>query len=234
MKRVGFYGHSNCAYRSPDSFIDILSNQFNAEIVNIGTRQGSEERVLFELKKTKNLDLAVIFHCPHNLLFIPGSDRDFALGKQITKKAEYMWRKQQSESLNASWNFHKEHHTKFIEKFETPDKFIQVMSDYRIYLEHPDLVMNRFYGALIQIDQYLSSKNINAIHIVIPEVAMPTWFKFQSGVVENTVADLLEEHASSDQWFVNCITQQGNILVAERLKEVITTNNFLELRALEE
>jgi hypothetical protein len=207
---------------------------FNVDIVNIGTRQGSEERVLFELKKTKNLDLAVIFHCPHNLLFIPGSDRDFALGKQINKKAEYMWQKQQTESLTDSWGFHQEHHKKFIEKFETAEKFVQVMSDYRIYLEHPDLVMNRFYGALIQIDQYLSSKNINAIHIVIPEVAVPTWFRFQSGILDDTVPALLEEHISKDKWFVNCITKEGNRAVAERLKEVILKNNFLELRALEE
>lgn len=74
--RIGFYGHSTCAYRGDTSFLDIVADHFNAEIVNIGRRMGSEERALLELKKTKP-DIAIVFHSQSRLIFAPNREFDF-------------------------------------------------------------------------------------------------------------------------------------------------------------
>ena len=72
--KLGFYGHSNCAYRSPTSFIDIVAEQLNAVIVNVGVRMGSEERALLALKQTRP-DIAVVFHSQSKL--IPTLNRNY-------------------------------------------------------------------------------------------------------------------------------------------------------------
>ena len=88
--KIGFYGHSDCAYLSNDSFLNIVANALDATIVNIGVRQGSEERILYELKKTRSLDVAIIFHSSPSYLFLPGCDRDFDL-KSIESHASHIW-----------------------------------------------------------------------------------------------------------------------------------------------
>ena len=51
---IGFYGHSVCSSIShPQSWVNTLTKKLKANIVNKGTLQGSVERILFELKKTK-------------------------------------------------------------------------------------------------------------------------------------------------------------------------------------
>ena len=72
--RLGFYGHSTCAYRGPTSFIDIVAKEFNATIVNTGVRMGSEERALLALKQTQP-NIAVVFHSQSRL--IPTLNRDY-------------------------------------------------------------------------------------------------------------------------------------------------------------
>jgi hypothetical protein len=258
MKNVGFYGHSSCAYRAEDSFLDILSNRLNFKIKNIGVRQGSEERVLFELKKTKGLDLAIIFHCPHDQIFLPGCDRDFAVGNNFEKKVRFIWRQNKiSENKTPNWadydsekqeilnkmmdkwserpleeltksqEFHLAHHKLFMTKFETPEIFIEAIKTYRKYFEEPDLIMNRFYGALIQIDQYLAFKNIKAVHIVGNNITLPPWFKFQSGIVEDAIPNMLDTYAVEDNFFVNNINKEGNLLVADQLEKTIKEHNLL-------
>lgn len=74
--RLGFYGHSTCAYRGKDSFIDIVANEINAKIVSTGVRMGSEERALLSLKKTKP-DIAIVFHSQSRLIYAPNRDYDF-------------------------------------------------------------------------------------------------------------------------------------------------------------
>jgi hypothetical protein len=91
MMNLGFYGHSNCAYRSDDSLIDIVANTLHANVANIGVRQGSEERILFELKKTKNLDLAIIFHSQPHFIFIPNADRDMSIRQISNNKSQYLF-----------------------------------------------------------------------------------------------------------------------------------------------
>jgi len=226
---IGFYGHSSCSYRSEDSLIDIVAAKTKSNIVNIGVRQGSEERVLWELKKTKNLDLAIIFHCPSNFFFLPDCDRDFKLDSKFTNKAEYIWNIMDLKEMTDKNAFHQEHHRRFVAKFKSITKFVSAMNVFRTYFYDPDLVMNRYYGSLIQIDQYLLAKKINAIHVVSNRLPIPTWFKFQSGIVNEEIASLTEEYKSStSDWFVNGVTADGNKIIADKLCQLIIDNKFLK------
>ena len=213
---IGFYGHSTCAYRSDDSFIDIIEKNTQSTIINIGAKQGSEERILYQLKKTKNLDLAIIFHCPHNFIFLPKCDRDFVATTNFVNKAKYMW---SAADLASEKN---EQGDKFFEQFGSEEEFIQVMNTYRERFYDPDLVMNRYYGALIQIDQYVSDRDIKTIHVVSKKLPIPRWFKFNSGTVDYSVAELTEKHAVPySEFFVNTITKEGNQQVANRIIELM-------------
>lgn len=222
--KIGFYGHSNCAYRSDDSLVDLLARHFNSEITNTGVRQGSEERILFELKKTKELDLAIIFHSEPQYLFLPDCDRDYGLNNLRELRVEYIFE---------HWNnqFSQEHHSKMLSKFKDAGTFYDVISKYKEYLYHPDLQLNRFYGSLIQIDQYLTAKNIPAIHIV--NNSIPQWFKFTSGIIDQTINLIIKQHSlKPGEWFVNCISKDGNMLVAKRLKELVEELNPPSLGAV--
>lgn len=226
---IGFYGHSICAYRSDDSFIDKVEKSLAATIVNIGARQGSEERILYELKKTKKLDLAIIFHCPHNFIFIPGSDRDFAASTNFANKAGYIWEGNELNNSSENWEFHKEHHEKFIQKFETMENFIEAMTVFRKIFYDPDLTMNRYYGAITQIDQYVSEKKIKTIHVTSKRLPIPRWFNFSSGIVDYSINEIANKYViPQGTWFVNGITKQGNEEVAQRLLEIIAENKLTE------
>ena len=214
MKTVGFYGHSSCAYRGEHSHIDILANNFGLDVINIGVRQGSEERILYELKKTKNLDLAIIFHSEPQYLFLPDCDRDIGLNHLGEHRAEYLFQ---------NWNskFYLEHHGRFLEKFKNPNTFMTAISAYKEYFYTPDLQMNRFLGSLSQIDQYCTVKSIPVIHVVI-EKSIPEWFKFSSGIVDNEVMKIANSFSISRQeWFVNAINKEGNMLIAKRLTGLV-------------
>jgi hypothetical protein len=213
IKHIGFYGHSNCAYRSPDSFIDMIANHYSADIVNVGVRQGSEDRILFELKKTKNLDLAIIFHSEPQYIFLPGCDRDIGLNQVDEQRAKYLFKDWDSD-------FNKKHHKRFLEKFESPENFLKAMDSFKRYLYHPDIQLNRFYGNLIQIEQFLVAKNIPCIH-VLDGRNIPSWFKF-SGITDYLIINIANHNPiPSGTWFVNGITREGNILIFKRLVELV-------------
>lgn len=219
--KIGYYGHSNCAYRSEESFLDIFAEKIKAEIVNTGVRQGSEERILYELKKTKKVDLAIIFHSYPNYLFLPGSDRDFDLKSIINRHAEHIWDSFEIAKISSGWEFHLEHHKKFTDKFQTLENFVDVLNSYKEYLYDPDLHLNRYYGALIQIDQYLKSKNILSVHIVEKDY-LPNWFRFMSGVVDSSILEIISNTrlTENDKWCANGITADGNRLVADQLYKI--------------
>ncbi len=212
MKTVGFYGNSDCAYRGPNSYIDLFASQHNLEIVNTGVKQGSEERILYELKKTAP-DLAIIFHSEPQYLFLPGCDRDIGLNHLREHRAEYLFE---------NWNsdFYATHTKKFVEKFERPENFMAAIEAYKKYFYVPDLQMNRYYGALIQIEQYCLAKQIAVVHV--HNRAIPTWFKFTSGIVNTDILDIFKHYkVPSNVFNVNGITDEGNIKVCERLTELV-------------
>ena len=214
--KIGFYGHSNCACESAGSFINDIAASLNAEIVNIGVRQGSEERILFELKKTKEIDLAVIFHSYPHFLFLPGCDRDYAINNLEQLRMEYLFQ---------MWNNEVNQHKKFKDKFKDTETFKSVILKYKGYLYDSDLHLNRYYGALIQIDQYLITKQIKTIHI--PNKATPHWFKFSSGLIAPEINNIIARYATvNGKWFANGLTREGNILLADRLLKLVETMRF--------
>jgi len=208
---IGFYGHSNCAYRSDDSFLDIIANHYNANIINTGVKQGSEERILFELKKSKNLDIAVIFHCLPKFLFLPNSDRDINVHDIEQKRADKLFA---DDHLDQEFN--QENSPKFKKLFNNNETFFNAVNTYKDYFYHPDLMMNRYYGALIQIDQYLQNKNITVIHVLNNSYPLPTWFKFTNGIINYSIMDIVNFYPANP-FFVNCISKEGNRLVANEL-----------------
>ena len=215
MKTVGFYGHSNCAYRGGNSHVDLFAKHFGLDVVNLGVKQGSEERILYELKKTKELDLAVIFHCEPQYLFLPGCDRDIGLNHLKEHRANYLFE---------NWdNDHSlEHNKRFIEKFKTPENFIMAIQAYKDYFYSIDLQINRFSGALVQIDGYLTAKNIPSIHVI--GKSFPNWFKFTSGAVDKDIQLIIKNNSVTHGTFnVNCISDTGNQLIFERLTELVET-----------
>jgi hypothetical protein len=215
---IGFYGHSSCAFLGEDSFLTMLSTRFTAQIVNAGARQGSEERILFCLKKSKNLDFAVIFHSEPGYVFLPNSDRDIDLTNITDDRIEYLMTQQEWDFNWTDTNF-----PKFKKEFETVDNFKTVARLFRKHFYNPDMMVNRFYGALMQIDKYLKDKNIPCIHILNKSNAIPNWFKFESGPVNYDIMELVKMHKTppGSQFSPNVMTREGNNLVAENLAGAI-------------
>ena len=216
---IGFYGHSAACWAEFPiyghiSFIDIVVKHFGAKLVNKGTPQGSEERVLFELKKTKQIDLAVILHSHSNFMFLPSCQRDITL-KELNDKAAYMWREIKENSTELAKA--KERYFSYggiKETFADIETFLQTIALYKEYLHHPDLAMNRYTGALVQIDQYITSKNIPCIHVPIPN-KIPSWFNFTSGLVDYELYDFIESRR--EEGFPNNISVKGQTEVANIL-----------------
>jgi hypothetical protein len=215
---IGFYGHSNCAYTSPDSFLNLVADQLGATIVNKGVRQGSQERILFDLKKTKNLDVAVIFHSEPGYTFLPNCDRDVDMTNISRRRMEHLM-------MQEEWDgqFMETYSPIFKKHFKELANFINTVTVYKEYLYHPDAVQNRFYGSLLQIDKYLIDKQIPCVHVLNYKNAIPEWFKFNSGVVDYVIMDLCKTHKiyKESGFFVNLITKQGNQIVAEKLNTLI-------------
>lgn len=118
-------------------------------------------------------------------------------------------------------NFTKQHHEKFIKKFETAENFYKIITSYKEYLYHPDLQANRFYGSAIQIDQYITSKNIKCIHILDANT-FPNWFKFTSGIIDHTSTKIVENNQlPHGTFFPNNITKDGNIKLYNHLVKLI-------------
>lgn len=213
---IGFYGHSNCAYRSPESFLDLVALNYNAKIINTGVKQGSEERILFELKKSKDLNLAIIFHCLPKFLFLPGCDRDINVHDIERKRAEQLF-----SNDHLDHEFTQKNNPKFKAVFGNNETFFNAINTFKDYFYHPDLIMNRYYGSLIQIDQYLNNKNISVIHIIDRAHPLPPWFNFTNGIVDFTIMDIVKLHKSTNPFFVNCTSKEGNKLIADQLINII-------------
>lgn len=207
---IGFYGHSNCAYRGKGSYIDIVANHFKAKVANIGVKQGSEERILHELKRTSKLDVAVIVHSYSSCLYLPGCDRDVALSAMTANRAEYVFKA-----------FDRTETPKFVDRFKDGGSFYDYVLIYKRFFYDPDTQYDRFTGSALQIDQYLKSKNIATVHIT-ERNRFPGWLKFQHGVVdENNITEDFKIHAVRQPFFANCITEEGNYIVSQKLISLI-------------
>jgi hypothetical protein len=217
--KIGFYGHSTACWANfpiydQKSFIDIIIEHYHATLVNQGVPQGSQERILFDLKKTKQIDLAVIFHSPPNFVFLPSCQRDLTL-HELNSKAFYLWREISDDSTELAKA--KEQYFAYggiKETFQDIKTFMDTISLYKKFLYHPDLNMNRYLGALVQTDQYITAKQIPCIHLPIKE-HIPHWFKFTSGMVSYDLPELEKKYREIR--FPNNISVEGQHVIADRL-----------------
>jgi len=178
--RLGFYGHSICTenHASLGSYQHMLVNRFpTLEIVNVGSGNCSEERIFYELKKTKDLDIAVIFHSRPSI-FIPNSNRDIhTTHRELKDTVDYQWN-----HLIISNQLRK--------VFPDSQTMFNTLDLYLSYLSNPDLEKNRFESALLAIDNYcLSGKVKHVIHVPSRRY-IPPWFSFSSGVVDQELTTL--------------------------------------------
>ena len=96
--------------------------------------------------------------------------------------------------------------------------------NYYDFFTTPEVNKNRFYGALIQIDQYCTHKKIPVIHCPKSPTHIPSWFKFTSGIVDyelglsqNDNHPFRASYGKSD----NAVTKEGNEQIAKKLIEYI-------------
>lgn len=216
---IGFYGHSAASWAGQHtdgtkSFITTIVEHYNANLVNTGVPQGSEERILFELKKTKKLDLAVIFHSIPRYLFLPGTRRDIDIKHINDKRFKYVW-ENDIDQIHLLEQFE---HDGIQDVFGDEKTFVNTLTHHKKFLSHPDLIANRYSGALVQIDQYVSAMGIPAIHIV-DRLYMPNWFKFR-GKYAHGVAELVAISKETGT-YPNNISKSGQLKLHTTLCRII-------------
>lgn len=202
---IGFYGHSNIAYIGEHSYLNIVADYFNANIASKGVKQGSEERILFDLKKTKRLNFAIIAHTHPSCIFLPTCDRDISLTRVDSERIDYL----------------SSHDEGMVKTFRTKEQFTHVMELYKQYFYHPDLFVNRYLGAAQQIVQYLQSQSIPSIHIVGAN-QFPDWFSFGPGIVDvDNISKDFDTYQQKQPFFHNCMSLEGNQIVADKLIDIM-------------
>lgn len=281
---IGVYGHSITMYLADekDHFITLLKNHFDARIVHSGIVQCSEERILFNLKKTKQLDLAIIFHSAPHYLFIPAWNRDLcAIDKsffsnkiKIRDWAESIGVNDCEMEETINWlnivpnnsiselakHFDIEFHNysdvlgKWLDGDHTDlkqllienarqskndKKFFSELFDalvlYKKYMSHPDLSMNRFYGAMIQIDSYLKYKKIPCVHFLDRAKWYPVWHTFESGPLNTNLSKIGLENSKYMIGYDNSsngINAEGNKLIFEEIILMLDAASSIKENAL--
>lgn len=208
--RLGLYGHSICTNdpRTKGSYQNMLIKRFpTLEIVNIGSGNSSEERIFYELKKTKDLDIAVIFHYRPGAIFIPESNRDvYTTHRELKDTIDYQW----------------EHHTisnRLRTIFPDSQTLFNTLDFYLTYLSNPDLEQNRFESSLLAIDNYcLSGRVKHVIHVPYKNY-IPSWFSFRSGIVDQELLEL--SRLQGHRFNPNNLQDGVNERIANRLETLI-------------
>lgn len=213
--KIGFFGHSStCWINSPnkESFIDQIKEKYSADIVNIGVPQGSEERILFDLKKTKEIDIAIIFHSSPRYIFLPNCNRDVSIKTVPSRKAPYFWSENNAKPVTRE-QFENDFfsYSNIKDVFKNPEEYVDAMTFYKEYFYHPDLIENRFQSCLLLIDNFLLNKNITTFHTIHP-LCYPPWLKMKSGTVDHELTTI-----KTTPGLPNNFSIEDNKLVAEKL-----------------
>ena len=235
---IGIYGNSICEWnRVQDfSFIKKLEDFYSANIIHTGTTMCSEERILFDLKKTKNLDLAIIFHAKARWIYIPSWHRDIESLDRYTiiKKIHsfpgysegYTFDNNEGESsILATRRWYQDciGETKFKDSKLSPEELLEALLLNKKYMFSFELQCNRFCGALVQIDQYLNFKQIPVVHCLSEKEFHPEWFNFSSGVVNHNITEIrkIPEYKSGFDLSCNGVNAAGNDLIFNQLVPLI-------------
>jgi hypothetical protein len=213
---IHIFGHSICRSSRKTSsiptFSDIILEKFQLPETNLHQADGSsEERILYTLKKTKNVDLAIIFHGSPSHIFIPTLDRDLIINDEF-------WDNSYFKKIKYYQNITNDLSLEDVKEVDRED-FKPAFEYFLKYFHTRDLSVNRHNGALIQIDQYLKAKEIPAIHCVLPST-IPDWFKFTSGIVDNEIVMLqfsTNQYACNYDFVINRINPEGNRIIADKL-----------------
>lgn len=222
------FGHSiSMPHRLEDkfsSFADTLLSRYNCpKENNHSVPAGSEERILYLLKKTKKIDFAIVFHSSPHFFFVPSIDRDmYIVGNEeyfwtnkLWPKMKYLAKRLQDQTLTSL------DYTN-APRLDVVD-FQRAYNDYCKYFYTRDTNANRHYGALIQIDQYLKAKNIKTIHCVLKD-SLPEWYNLTSGVVDTEIATLQDTDSGyyvGPSASCNSISEEGNKFIADKLIAMI-------------
>ena len=211
MLKIGFYGHSICSSSRPGTYLDSVVTHFDATLVNKGTGMASEERILFELKKTQP-DIAVIFHSQPHYLFLPKYPRDCNIADHedaINKIIQYK-----------DFGSNGKGPTPWSEK-ELIERDLYSLPDtiklYRKHIYHNEVHNNRYYGAMMMIDSVCLNTVPVTIHIPILRL-LPNWFKFQSGQVLTELSKIVDRRARG---MPNGISIEDNTILENTLIKTI-------------
>lgn len=234
--KIGFFGHSIAQTDSdPNSndYIQQLIKKYDAELCGAGTAQCSEERILFQLKKTKDIDIAVIYHANPKFVFIPSLHRDVSISTKVEDKFDYELEKNQNLLDDGIY----ENAVIFLNSFisretitfnkELLDELTKAIWYNKRYMSHPDLVRNRYFGALMHIDSFVKNRNIKVIHAIDPEhsrESIPSWFNFSSGIIDNELQTFQHRKKGFQVSYgesCNGINEAGNKLMID-----ILSNHF--------
>ena len=219
--KIGFYGHSIASWvNSPndESFIDRIRKKYSAQIVNLGVPQGSEERIIFDLKKTKEVDAAVIFHSLIRYAFVPRCKRDFNIMAVPSKKAKVLWTEKGNVPTDEEFTKEFFSYANTLDVFENQENFCEAMKTYKEYFYHPDLIVNRFHANVLLIDNYLKNKGIKCYHAIKPDqLLFPSWLKIESGLVDTEILPMSINKPVVGEKFCNNLDLEGNNIVFDKL-----------------
>lgn len=211
---IGYFGNCWCASNDEHSHTTLLGKLLNANVVNSSVIEGSEGRILFKLKKTPNLDLALIFHDDDNTLFLPNATRDWWL----TGGANFgTW-------FKSSWK------KDFGGLFKSPQEFIDAITTYKKFFYHNDDHRNVYYGYMVLIDQYLLAKNIPCIHFFDSKKHhIPDWIEIKSGVVDYSFINTMNKMGGQNRKnrTPNYLTMIQNHTGAFIIADIIEKNNLI-------
>lgn len=234
---IKFFGHSlfqTINHRNPnlkfnfESFSKKILDRYGCDGYDPrahGVPMCSEERILFYLKKTKNLDLAIITHGHPLSVFCISTNKDFYKGLiSDDAKESYIKNNDNMEFYNNNSTTPPDILSKFkILDWKKVDSLFE--KNYNMFF-NVDLQTSRYYGALIQIDQYLTKNKIKCIHL-IHDFRIPSWFKFSSGIVDTELINFQysKKYSASYASSPNGVSEKGNKIIEDRMIKYIDQLN---------
>lgn len=238
--KIGVFGNSvgvtEQTQSATKSFVTKLLEYYNAELVNNAVLLGSTERVAYELKKCKKLDLVLIFYSLPGFYFVPKfKQRDFKsiepsqLKERMDSHRTYQFDKENIENGSIQ-NFlesemkdfvEEQNHPSYNQRGVDPNQLTEALITYNNWFYDYDLQCNRHHASLLLIDTYLSAMKIPVIHCLhTKKDSIPSWFKFNSGIVDEEIQHFQINEYREEDWISspNRINAEGNEIVFEKLK----------------